>query len=188
MRNVPTYVDAEAYAERLHWCGLKPEKMNIIPDACIASTIHLGSMGLLPRIDAVIFGVNGIYIDPGIMVAHTAGHLTCAISAKHYKTPVVVLGSSTKISEAAESAEAKLSRASKWYASDEEILERLRGYGADTSWNPREDRVPFELIDVIITDQGLVCRSDGTDVAKNELRRQLQEIHKLLRRGSAIVV
>ena len=137
--NLPTYVDAEAYAERLHWWGVKAEKTNIIPDASIASTINLGSKGVLPRIDAVIFGVNGIYIEPEIMVAHTAGHLTCAISAKHFATPVVVLGSSTKISETAELGGAKVGRGSKWYASDEETLERLRSYGADTSWNPREE-------------------------------------------------
>ena len=184
--NVPTYVDAEAYAERLHWWGLKAERTNIIPDACIASTINLGSKKLLPRIDAVILGVNGIYVDPEIMVAHTAGHLTCAISAKHYATPVVVLGSSTKICQAAEPDGAKASRISKWYASDEDILDRLKSYGADTSWNPREDRVPFELIDAIVTERGVVRRLDGADIAKAELSRQLQEVNRILREGPIV--
>jgi translation initiation factor 2B subunit (eIF-2B alpha/beta/delta family) len=182
--NIPTYVDAEAYAERLCLCGVKAEQTNIIPDACIASTIHMGHVGLLAPIDAVIFGTNGIYIDPEILVAHTAGHLTCAISARHYSTPVVVLGSSTKILQFSEKGEARTSRDSKWYASDKEALERLRKYGADTSWNPREDRVPFELIDVIITDQGIVQRKDGSEAAKSELMGQLQRVDNLLRRPS----
>ncbi|HEY1580452.1 MAG TPA: HD domain-containing protein [Terracidiphilus sp.] len=183
--NVPTYVDAEAYAERLYQWGVKADKTSIIPDASIASTIHLGIESALPRIDAVIFGINGIYIDPEIMVAHTAGHLTCAISAKHYSTPVVVLGSSTKILRFSEIGASIDSRASKWYASDEEVLQRLRSYGADTSWNPREDRVPFELIDVIITDQGVIRRDDGLEVAKMELKRQLLQVDNLGHQGFA---
>lgn len=182
--NVPTYVDAEAYAERLCWWGVKAETINIIPDASIASTMQLGSTGLLPQIDAVILGVNGIYIDPEISVAHTAGHLTCAVCAKHFSIPVVVLGSAAKISQQAGPGRAKDSRGSKWYTSDEEIRERLRAYGADTSWNPREDRIPFELIDVIITNLGVVRRRDGSDVAKKELRRQMQEIDSVVCKSS----
>jgi translation initiation factor 2B subunit (eIF-2B alpha/beta/delta family) len=95
--NVPSYVDAEAYVERLHSAGLKPSNLYIIPDACVASTMDRGmTPDVLPPIDAVLFGANGVYFEPEIQVAHSAGHLMCAICAKHFATPVVVLTSAQR--------------------------------------------------------------------------------------------
>jgi hypothetical protein len=179
--NIPTYVDAEAYVERLHSWGVKAEKISIIPDASIASAIDLGVRGLQPRIDAVILGANGIYIRPGV-VAHSAGHLGCAICAHQLSIPVVVLAAATKVSLVAEVEGQKANRNSKWYASEKEALERLMIHGATTEWNPREDRVPLELIDVIITDQGTVRKKekDGWSAAEGELKRQIAAVDAIL--------
>jgi hypothetical protein len=182
--NVPTYVDAEAYVERLVGWGVKAEKTYIIPDACIASALQLGVRGPLPKIDAVILGANGIYIEPGVVV-HTAGHLATTICAKKFLTPVIILSSATKISLAAETGGQQTSRSSKWYASEEETLDRLASYGATTAWNPREDRVAFELIDAIITEQGTILNREGNDGVKRSLTSQMEAVENILRGGLA---
>jgi translation initiation factor 2B subunit (eIF-2B alpha/beta/delta family) len=179
--NVPSYVDAEAYVERLHSAGLKPNKLYIIPDACVASTMDRGTTpDGLPPIDAVLFGANGVYFEPEIQVAHSAGHLMCAICAKHFDTPVVVLTSATKISRLAKPGGAMLSRKSKWLCSDEELIERIEGtYGARTNWNPREDRIPCSLIAAVVTERGTINLGDEK-IAKEQLGKQMEDVDELL--------
>jgi translation initiation factor 2B subunit (eIF-2B alpha/beta/delta family) len=180
--NVPSYIDAEAYAERLHSTELEPSQLYVIPDACVASTLDRGMMpNGLPPIDAILFGANGVYFEPEIRVAHSAGHLMCAICAKHFGIPVIVVTSATKISPKPEPGGERLSRRSRWFSSDEELIGRLEQiYKAKTNWNPREDQIPFQLIASIITDLGIIKDFGGTDDAKEELLKQMQEVNDLL--------
>jgi translation initiation factor 2B subunit (eIF-2B alpha/beta/delta family) len=179
-RNVPTYIDAEAYVERLHSLGIKPENMSIIPDATIASTMDVGRKGLLPQFDAVILGANGIYLEPEMMVSHSAGHLMRAICAKEFGIPVVILGASTKLSSRPERGEGKAVRHSQWFSSDEAQRERIKEYGANTDWNLREDRIPLSFVDALITDRGTIFPKESNDQAKDELGRQMNELDSFL--------
>ena len=79
---------------------------------------------------------------------------------------------------------ARLSRKSKWLCSDEELIERLeKTYGAKTTWNPREDRIPFDLIAAVVTERGIIDHSDEKK-AKEQLSKQMEDVDGFLHSGS----
>jgi len=161
-RNKWIYMDGEAYAAMLKEAGFSEGKITIIPDALIASAMERGkdkgvSRDDSPAIDAVLLGSNGVYYGDGIVTAHAAGHYQVAVVARQFKIPVVLIASAAKISPMRSIAEKTEHRKARWMTSDPDLLARLHKH-ARITWNPREERVPFDLLAAIVTEFDVVLR------------------------------
>ncbi|MEM2145624.1 MAG: hypothetical protein QW279_09700 [Candidatus Jordarchaeaceae archaeon] len=149
------YCDGLKYIEELKKIGI--EKIYYVPDACVAnlcSEIKDETKKVVKekKVDAVLFGANGIDLDGNVY--HALGHLTIAKIAKEYNIPVYVIADSLKIGYP--KANPELQRDVKWLTTDidfEHILEHEKA--KIESYNPREDVVPNELINGIITEHGV---------------------------------
>jgi translation initiation factor 2B subunit (eIF-2B alpha/beta/delta family) len=84
------YIDGKKYAEKLKEV-IPNANVTIIPDITIASVFKSKSGGRW----AVLFGANGI--TEAAYCGHSAGHLSIAIIANHFKKPVYILCDSYKI-------------------------------------------------------------------------------------------
>jgi hypothetical protein len=180
--NTRKYLDGERYAEMIHERLQSKDArllddvcINLIPDASVATLLDRASsetarrsekLAALTRVDAVLFGTNGIYLEPRPCVAHTAGHLGIAMIAKTSKVPVVVVASALKIQRALEDAweDSLRNTNGEWLTKDPEVLERLRTYHVDLSWNLREDHVPLDYLSEIITEHGCITIGMTSDV------------------------
>jgi translation initiation factor 2B subunit (eIF-2B alpha/beta/delta family) len=136
-------------------------ELNLIPDASVATffaraneaAFGVQSAGkmFLPSVDAVLFGTNGVYLEPEPCIAHTSGHLGVAIIAKELGIPLVVVASALKIADQPDH-DWQLSHRGKraeWLTCDSEFLDRLEGVGI---WNLREDHVPMRYVTCIVSD------------------------------------
>lgn len=182
--NTRKYLDGERYAQMIHErMQVKGERflndvhLNIIPDASVATLLDRAKSGtfqadqsekILPRIDGVLFGTNGIYQSPQLCVAHTAGHLGIAMVAKEFRIPVVVIATALKIQPEFEAGWDTSLRNTKgeWLTTDTEVLSRLRKkYRADLRWNLREDHVPVNYLSAIITELGCLRTTTAEEIA-----------------------
>ena len=144
-------------------------KIHYIPDASI-SKLFLLKKEKNEQI-MVLFGTNGIeeedFLEDDTIkvckwsVAHALGHLAIADIANIYGVPVYVVAESMKIGEFPPSPENL--REDPWYSTDilidnnnqEFIWEEIDKY------NPREDIVPPDKIDMIITEQDIFLPKEG---------------------------
>jgi translation initiation factor 2B subunit (eIF-2B alpha/beta/delta family) len=174
--NTPTYLDAESYANLIR--SEEPEKRKakvfIIPDACIATAMKLGMLKKLessddkiksdaffPKIDAVLFGGNGIFIHPSISSSNTAGAYGITLAAKYLNVPVIAVSNATKIWDEYDQNWQFRHRAkeNKWLTSLSKLRDRLceeNQLSAEINWNPREDYIPFEDFSAIVTNYGII--------------------------------
>ena len=140
--NKLVYSDGVNYMKRLIDAGIPPKMLHYVPDSSISNLL---SSHIVAKI---LFGANGI--DPvANEIAHSSGHLTIADVAAKYKIPVFVIANSHKIGALKE--HKFESRHAKWYPTDykSDDLLNIRNY------NPREDRIPRDLIEAIITEKGI---------------------------------
>lgn len=171
--NTAKYLDAERYVEMLasRFGSDYPSRVQIriIPDASVGTLFERARKPNVleaDRIDAVLFGVNGIYYDPEVCVAHTAGHLSISLVAKEYCLPVIALGNTLKIMERPLDKWEESQRSTLWLTSDVALRERLKKLGLDDESfvNYREDHVPWRLLDAIVTEEG--CIVNDTDAGR----------------------
>jgi translation initiation factor 2B subunit (eIF-2B alpha/beta/delta family) len=189
-RNIPTYVDGEAYARTIREAeseqGLAREiKLRVIPDITAGTVMDKSHVNgrdkkMYPAVDAVVFGANGIFVDNSqVTIAHTCGHLSIAATAKQLGVPVFVLTSAAKIQTRPIENWQRATRddKGKWLGSETSgLLGSLKEYEASVDWNPREDHVPVDLLDAIFTDLGVCdCRKDASKVV-SRLRAWEKEI------------
>jgi translation initiation factor 2B subunit (eIF-2B alpha/beta/delta family) len=165
--NVPTYCDAVTYVQTLINAGCRPKEIHIIPDASVATRIDRGVADHNLRIDAVLFGTNGIYLGDDVYVAHTAGHLGIAMIAATTDVPVIVLGAAAKIVEEPPREWQQSTRGGSWFTPNLDVvlsLEEKTTVPIDSTWNPREDHVPMKFLTAIVTEKGVVRRSDPNPI------------------------
>jgi translation initiation factor 2B subunit (eIF-2B alpha/beta/delta family) len=98
------------------------------------------------KVEMVLLGANGISLTGD--VAHSLGHLSIAVLAANYRIPVYVLANSIKIGNFEKRPDLK--RDNEWYTTDLHYAPALSKY---EDYNPREDIVPADKIEAIITEQ-----------------------------------
>lgn len=131
--------DSEFYLNNIYY----------IPDLCAANLF------LKKKISKVIFGANGIECDGH--VHHTLGHLAIAEMASIHNVPVYVIADSMKIGPV--EADPDKQRCDYWVPTDIDKEKLLHREGIST-YNPRGDRVPPNLITAIITERGIINPKD----------------------------
>lgn len=119
-------------------------KIYIVTDSCVSNLFYNG------RISKVLFGANGIDLDGNI--SHTMGHLSIADMASLHKVPVYVIADSCKIGPF-EKDKMDLNRDNMWLTTDIDYTSKLEAF---TFYNPREDIVPPDRIEAIITEKGML--------------------------------
>jgi translation initiation factor 2B subunit (eIF-2B alpha/beta/delta family) len=172
-RNVPLYVDAEAYATAIreavaHSPGKLKVDIKVIPDAAVGTVLdpfHAKGrdQSKCPPVDMVLFGANSIFSNPEVRVAHTSGHLAIAATARQFKVPVFVIAGAVKVQTRPPATKWRDAvRSNNWLASrGSGLIERLAEQGATADWNPREDQIPFGLLTAIITELGICAPNKG---------------------------
>jgi hypothetical protein len=194
-RNVPTYLDVEAYAETLRAAEVEHGQsdpliqrnqmtLRVIPDIAagtVMDPVHAQGRdsNLYPSVDAVVFAANGIIVNQEVTIAHTCGHLAIAATAKQLGVPTFVLSSAAKIQTAKMGRWQVATREDKgkWIGSASSgVLDGLNKHGASIDWNPREDHVPVSLVDAILTDLG-TCKCNNKDIAQKliDWEKQIDE-------------
>lgn len=188
-RNKPIYLDAETYAGTIRAAVSRLYKnqsltdrpriaIRIIPDAAVATAIDpyhaSGRTSDHPPVDAVIFGANGIFLEPEIRIAHSCGHLGIAAIARCFGVPVYVVANSVKIQDKPHGGDWRRAQRepNEWIGSrGNDIVARLKPLEASASWNPREEQVGTKLLNLIITEQG----AGNCDLDSAELRDLLRK-------------
>lgn len=201
--NSPLYVDAESYAAKIREREASekniPAKIVVIPDACVATAfLRQDNLEEATGFTAVLFGSNGIYygvpdlresnikglaVGPeelqniGMCVAHTVGHLGVAITAKAFKTPVIVVAASAKVAEKPTQGWARLRRANKWLTTNQRVVDHLvRECNARIDWTPREEHVPFALLSLLVSEKGTLNLQDTSDLLSRKLRQWDEDV------------
>lgn len=129
-------------------------KIQCVTDSCASNLFSRG------RISKVLFGANGIGL--GGRVSHTLGHLAIADMASVYRIPVYVIADSMKIGYLQERPD--LPRGNQWLTTDirfEPKIDELENY------NPREDVVPPDRIQTIVTEKGQIKPTEIARYAEN---------------------
>jgi translation initiation factor 2B subunit (eIF-2B alpha/beta/delta family) len=188
-RNVPIYLDAEAYARAIrtaaakHKISPKSIRIRIIPDVVSGTVLDpfhaVGRNSEHPPADVVLFGANGVFWNDDVRVAHTAGHLSIAAAAKYFSVPAYVVAASVKIqATAVQTAWRDAVRSEgEWIASKGCGLgKRLEDQGVETLWNPREEQIPLELLTAIVTEKGICRPGEANGTSREQLRKWEQEI------------
>jgi tetratricopeptide (TPR) repeat protein len=140
------YSDGVAYIQRLKERGIPPKNIHYVPDSSISNLLSSH------KIAKILFGANGI--DPlSNKIAHSLGHLTIADVAKIYNIPVFIIADSQKIGLLEEYKFEQ--RHTKWYPTQFESADLLK----EMAINPREDRIPRDLITAIIIDSGIYFKN-----------------------------
>lgn len=153
------------YNNRLIYCdGIKYIKelkerteiknISYITDSCASNLFSKG------EVKKVFFGANGI--DRSGHVAHTLGHLAIADMAKTYGIPVYVIADSLKIGDYYR--DPNLQRGNQWLTTDVRFEPEIENY---ENYNPREDIVPPDRIEAIITEKGIAKPREIGDYAEN---------------------
>lgn len=151
------YSDVIKYAEELdqvqqrlaetHFAAWKKSvpkfNITILPDSAAANLF------LKNKISKVLLGANGISMAG--RVGHTLGHLSIADMAAAYNVPVFIIAISMKIGYFEEKPE--LLRGIPWLTTDIDYEYKLKAW---KDYNPREDIVPPEKIEAIITEKGII--------------------------------
>lgn len=164
------YNDGIKTIKKLKEMSIDISKIHYIPDASISNLFLLKQKQKEQII--VLFGTNGIeekdFEDKeGTIkvekwsVAHALGHLAIADIAGIYKVPVYVVAESMKIGKFPPSPENL--RDDPWYSTDISIDNNNQEFKWDEidKYNPREDIVPPDKIDMIITEQDILLPKEG---------------------------
>ncbi len=130
------------------------ENISYIADSCASNLFSGGD------IKKVLFGANGI--DRSGHVAHTLGHLAIADMAKIYGVRVLVIADSLKIGDYHR--DPKLQRGNQWLTADVSFEPEIETY---ENYNPREDIVPPDRIEAIITEKSLTKPREIGNYAEN---------------------
>ena len=147
-----TYSDVIQYADKLISAQEDVAKtlksspkfnITILPDS---SASNLFSRR---KVSKVLLGANGISLSG--RVGHTLGHLSIADMASAYNVPVFIIAISLKIGFFNENP--KLKRENVWLTTDIDYEYRIKQW---KNFNPREDIVPPEKIEAIITEKGII--------------------------------
>jgi translation initiation factor 2B subunit (eIF-2B alpha/beta/delta family) len=147
-----TYSDVIEYADKLVEAQkevaktVKPApKFNIttLPDSAASNLFSRR------KVSKVLLGANGISLSG--RVGHTLGHLSIADMALAYNVPVFIIALSLKIGFFNENP--KLKRENVWLTTDIDYEYRIKQWN---NFNPREDIVPPEKIEAIITERGII--------------------------------
>lgn len=157
------YSDGVQYFSELKKIGIK--NLFLVPDA-VASNLfrpydklevsdRKKNIKLRKRVDFVLFGANGIDMNSG-EVYHSLGHLAMADMAITYNIPVYVIAEGLKLRKKMTKTPLN-QRKGPWYPTDL-IYSNL--INEETTYNPREDVVPFDKVCGIITENGVVINSD----------------------------
>lgn len=99
------------------------------------------------KVSKVLFGANGIGLNG--RVSHTLGHLAIADMAAIYRIPIYIIADSMKIGYLRERPE--LQRGNQWLTTDIEFESKVADFEI---YNPREDVVPPDRIELIFTEKG----------------------------------
>lgn len=153
------YIDGANYSAALKK-HLSKANVTLIPDITIASIFKLKSN----QEWAVLFGANGITRDG--KCGHTAGHLSIAIVANHFKIPVYILCDTFKIGNLDFNKKKKddrpeqwLKTVIQWYQKGHQTNEIKNGiphhqYEDFNLLNIRESIIDPDLLSEIITEDG----------------------------------
>jgi len=178
--NLLEYNDGLRYAIDISKLGYK--KVFIIPDTAFPSLLNMGATATDisqvvreieppdPGRSVVLFGTNGI--DENGDCGHTSGHLMVCIIAGYFKVPVKVVTHSFKIGTIPWNLQAR--REGDWLTTQPNLVEDMRDSGVQL-FNPREDKIPFNLVSEIYT--------ESIDIrgSKSEKKNQLAELLKFSR-------
>lgn len=126
-----------------------------VTDSCAANVFSKG------KISKVLFGANGIGLNG--RVAHTLGHLALADMASIYRIPVYVIADSMKLDYLRERPEQP--RENNWLTTDVEFESKIDGF---ENYNPREDVVPPDRIERIITEKGSINPTDVSEYMEKQ--------------------
>jgi translation initiation factor 2B subunit (eIF-2B alpha/beta/delta family) len=130
--------------ESNHMSGFKIIK---VPDSGVANLFSH------KKVEMVLLGANGISLNGD--VAHSLGHLSIAVMATNYRIPVYVLANSIKIGSFEKKPD--LQRDNEWHTTDLHYAPTISKY---KDYNPREDIVPADKIEAILTEQGAIIPSE----------------------------
>jgi translation initiation factor 2B subunit (eIF-2B alpha/beta/delta family) len=113
------------------------------------------------KVSKVLFGANGIGFNG--RVSHTLGHLAIADMAAMYRIPVYIIADSMKIGYLQERSE--LQRGNQWLTTDIGFESKIADF---ENYNPREDVVPPDRIELIITEKGAIQPTEVRKYAENK--------------------
>jgi len=176
--NLLEYNDGIWYALDVAKLGYK--NVILIPDTAFASLANMSNIYTIrqnsrrtiefevptPENSVVLFGTNGIDAESGDC-GHTSGHLFVCIIANHYKIPVKVLSHSFKVGDIPWNPYA--TREGDWLTTQENFVNEIENTGIRL-FNPREDRIPLNLINAIYTETIVVT---GEENQKKECLKKL---------------
>lgn len=106
------------------------------------------------KVEMVLLGANGISLTGD--VAHSLGHLSIAVMAANFRIPVYVLANSIKIGNFEK--QPNLQRNNEWHTTDLYYAPKMACY---EDYNPREDIVPADKIEAILTEKGIIDPSEA---------------------------
>lgn len=153
----------EKINEELENEGLKERvriKILCVTDSCAS---NLFSNFSNHEVSKVLFGANGIGFNG--RVSHTLGHLAIADMAARYHIPVYIIADSMKIGYLRE--RSGLPRGNQWLTTDIGFESKIADF---ENYNPREDVVPPDRIERIITEKGSIKPTEVRRYAENNNR------------------
>jgi translation initiation factor 2B subunit (eIF-2B alpha/beta/delta family) len=148
--NRPEYNDGVHYTMSLAKNGFK--NIHLLPDASFYSLAYdLKCKKQLTRENSLLlFGANGVS-SKDKSCGHTSGHMVMAITAKQFGIPLKIVTDSFKFGKIIWNSDLKR-YGTEWLAGDLEFINELQQHNIKLI-NYREDSIPPNFIDEIITEQ-----------------------------------
>ncbi len=168
--NKPLYSDGAQYALLIKNEGFS--KIRIIPDTEVATILDINFKKGGSSLYAILLGANGISEEDG-SCGHSGGHLNMTIIGRHFEIPVVIIADTLKIGELKPNPELK--RGEDWFTTYQPLVAELKTIGVSFSAT-REDIIPGNMIDLLVTEEGSIPLKTLSERGKNEIKKTLSNL------------